>query len=44
MVFMPIVMSAYGGIGREGNKFYNHLAELLAEKKNQQLSVMTLGI
>ena len=24
----------------EGNKFYNCLAELLAKKKNQQLSVM----
>ena len=40
----PIVMSAYGGIGKEGNKFYNRLAELLAEKKNQQLSVMTSWI
>ena len=42
--FTPIVMSAYGGIGKEGNKFYNRLAELLAEKKNQQLSVMTSWI
>ena len=40
----PIVMSAYGGIGKEGNKFYNRLAELLAEKKNQQLSVMASWI
>ena len=39
--FTPIVMSAYGGIGKEGNKFHNHLAELLAKKKNEQLSVMT---
>ena len=30
--FMPIVMSAYGGIRKEDNKFYNRLAELLAEK------------
>ena len=37
-------MSAYGGIGKEGNKFHNRLAELLAEKKNQQLSVMTSWI
>ena len=42
--FTPIVMSAYGGIGKEGNKFYNRLAELLAEKKNQQLSVVTSWI
>ena len=39
--FTPIVMSAYGGIRKGGNKFYNRLAELLVEKKNQQLSVMT---
>ena len=32
--FTPIVMSAYGGIGKEGNKFFNRLAELLAEKEN----------
>ena len=38
--FTPIVMSACRGIRKEGNKFYNRLAELLAEKKNQQLSVM----
>ena len=42
--FTPIVMSAYGGIGKEGNKFYNRLAELLAAKKNQQLSAMTSWI
>ena len=42
--FPPIVMSAYGGIGKEGNKFWNRLAELLAEKKYQQLSMMTLWI
>ena len=35
--FTPVVMSAYGGIGKEGNKFYSRLAELLVEKKNQQL-------
>ena len=37
-------MSTYGGIGKEGNKLYNRLAELLGEKKNQQVSVMTLWI
>ena len=42
--FTPILMSAYAGIGKEGNKFYIRLAELLAEKKNQQLSVMTSWI
>ena len=41
--FRPIVMSAYGGIGKEGNKLCNRLAELLAEK-NKQLSVMTSWI
>ena len=40
--FMPIVMSAYGGIRKEDNKFYNRLAELLADKKNQQLSMMMM--
>ena len=42
--FTPIVMSAYEGIGKEGNKFYNRLAELLAQKKNQQLLLMTSWI
>ena len=42
--FTSIFMSAYGGIGKEGNKCYNRLAELLAEKKNQQLSVMASWI
>ena len=42
--FTPIVMSTYGGIRKGGNKFYNRLAELLVEKKNQQLSVMTSWI
>ena len=36
-------MSACAGIGKECNKFYNLLAELLAEN-NQQLSVMTSWI
>ena len=27
-------MLTYGVIGKEGNKFYNRLVELLAEKKN----------
>ena len=42
--FMPICISAYGGIEKEGSKFYNRLAELLVKKKNQQLSVMTSWI
>ena len=42
--FTPIVVSAYVGIRKEGNKFYNRLAELLAEKKNQQLSMVTSWI
>ena len=42
--FTPIVMSANEVIGKEGNKFYNRLAQLLEEKKNQQLSVMTSWI
>ena len=43
-IFTPMVMSAYGGMGKKGNKFYNHLAELLAGNKNQQLLVMTSWI
>ena len=43
-IFSPIVMSAYGVMEKEGSKFYNCLAELLAEKKNQLLSVMTSWI
>ena len=43
-IFTPIVMSAYGVMEKEGSKFYNCLAELLAEKKNQLLSVMTSWI
>ena len=42
--FTAAVMSACAGIGKECNKFYNLLAELLAEKNNQQLSVMTSWI
>ena len=41
MVVLRQLLSGYGGIGKEGNKFYNRRAELLTEKKNQQLSVMT---
>ena len=39
--FSPIVMSAYGVIRKEAKKIYKRLAELLTEKKNQQISVMT---
>ena len=31
--FTPIVMSANGGIAREGDKFYSRLAEMISEKR-----------
>ena len=42
--FTPIVMSTYGGIGKEDSKFCNSLARLLVGKKNQQRLVMTSRI
>ena len=42
--FTPTVMSAYGGIRKEGNKLYNCLIELLLEKKKQQLLLMIIWI
>ena len=37
--FTPLVMSASGGMGRECRKFYSRLAEYLAEKRKQNLSL-----
>ena len=42
--FKPTVMSAHGGIRKEGSKLYNCLVELLLEKKKQQLLLMTTWI
>ena len=37
--FTPLVFSASGGMGRECKKFYDHLAELLSEKRKESYSV-----
>ena len=39
--FTPLVFSCYGGMAYECNAFYKRLASLLAEKKNQQITVVT---
>ena len=39
--FTPLVMSATGGMGREGRKFYARLCEMLAEKRKQNYSLTT---
>ena len=40
--FTPLVMSLTGGLGREANVAYKHLASLLAERRNQPYS-STMG-
>ena len=42
--FTPIVMSANGGIGREGEKFYGKLASKISEKLSQPYSVVSSWI
>ena len=39
--FTPLVMTALGGMGREGSKFYSRLSESNAEKLKQYYMVMT---
>ena len=34
--FTPIVMSTFGGMGDDANKFHKRLALLIAEKKNER--------
>ena len=38
--FMPIVLSAFGGFGYESSIFVSKLIEKLAEKKNEEKSVV----
>ena len=33
--FTPIVMSTFGGMGSEAERFHKRLAELIAEKRNE---------
>jgi len=42
--FTPIVLSATGGIGREGKKFYTRLSEMISEKRNQSFPLITSWI
>ena len=39
--FTPLVFSATGGMGRECDRFYRRLCELLAEKKKEPLPMIT---
>ena len=39
--FTPLVFSANGAMGRECQKFYNRLCELIAEKRNIEISSVT---
>ena len=36
--FTPIVMSTFGGMGVEANKFHKRIATLIAEKRNERYS------
>ena len=36
--FTPLVFSTTGGMGSEANRFFKHLAELIANKSGQQYS------
>jgi len=38
--FTPLVFSIYGSMGRECAKFYSRLADMIAEKRNSQKSVV----
>ena len=42
--FTPIVFTAMGGMGRETKCFYKRLSELLAEKRDEPLSVTTTWV
>ena len=42
--FTPLVMSATGGMGRECQKFYNRLAEMISEKRNMDYSIIATWI
>ena len=36
--FTPIVVSTFGGMGQEAEKYHKRLAELIAEKRNENYS------
>ena len=38
--FTPIIFSCFGGMGEEAKRYYTKICELLAEKRNQQLSIV----
>ena len=42
--FTPIVMSSNGGLGREATKFYARLAEMLADKRKTQYSIVSAWV
>ena len=42
--FTPIVFTAMGGMGRETNSFYKRLSELLCEKRDDHISIITTWV
>ena len=42
--FIPLVMPATGGMGRESSKFYSHLSELISEKREWSYSIVATWI
>ena len=38
--FIPLVMSATRGMGRESSKFYSRLSELISEKREQSYNIV----
>ena len=42
--FTPIIFTAMGGMGREAKQFYKRLCELLADKKKENLSMITTWV
>ena len=42
--FTPVVLSSYGGFGRESNRFVNKVVEKIAEKKNIERSIVASTI
>ena len=42
--FIPLLMSATGGMGRESSKFYSRLSELISEKRELSNSIVATWI
>jgi len=42
--FTPIVLSANGGVGREGEKFYSRLAEMISQKRKTHYSIVAAWV